>query len=380
MSRSRAFVESCERDVEICLNDSKIYWKPRAALHIVIARHVDHGCFELAIYNPELDKEMSRIYLDAHKVRGRVDQAEVQRRIAEKHNHNNHLGLQGLKHSRFTPEEVTKDVEDKMMMCYILSRLRPMQGLAIIAAALGEPDILVLKPVDMVPIGVSFSRQVSQAMPFAIPDLRTAGSLTDLPATQADSFQRMMRRSTRWDVLAQEQNPVQLAWKASIRKVIIRNAVQRSRDHLQALETSAVLAHAKRHSTRRKAVDYQRNLALPAASKRGQLLPALAHHRPVSPTAAISSPLRSPLQQQRKHIDRPSVLQDSGQLLRKLSYDSGSRSPSSSPTSSNGDRVPSLIDSFSAKSTSCPSPPSLGPHRCYVLQDAISRACAGVSL
>ena len=50
--------------VSILFQGTKHYWRTRTMIDIIIAHHQHHRCIEVVAYNPEVDVEASRLYID----------------------------------------------------------------------------------------------------------------------------------------------------------------------------------------------------------------------------------------------------------------------------------------------------------------------------
>lgn len=106
------------QEVQIIYDDSKAYWKARTNLDIVIALHKKCACLEVVVYNPELDREAPRLYLNALVVNQHLNRAELDKRVNEK----KEVFIRSKK--PFNAMEITKEVLDEMMQNYVLSRLQ----------------------------------------------------------------------------------------------------------------------------------------------------------------------------------------------------------------------------------------------------------------
>lgn len=370
---SKALIIHCAVGAEVCLNDRKIYWRPRADLDVVIVRHPLHCCLEMAIYNPELDKEAPRIFLNSQKIFEQVDQTEAQRRIAER------IQELDLQEMEYCPATVTKAVQDKMTMCYLLSSLHfnPALGLAVFAPDGGAAAMAIDHPEGLTPTTITFVKRVTVncavfcgALHDLHHEMKQATSFTDLTASNVDVFRRLFRSSIQWN----HYKTAKSRWVKAIQSVIIQNQVKHWRSRLAAMEKAKLrLADGgdRRPHILRKHPEHLPKLYISTSPKAA----SASDGRDRTPSLPILNCPGSAL------LSRPATARP-GSARPNGSRPSSAISPkhhSSSPCSPSAlfmasAALPSLVDSFRK---SPPSPKPLPSHRTYVLEDAIGRACCG---
>lgn len=404
--------------VEICLSDSKTYWRPRATVDIVIAHHIKVSCYEIIVYNPELDKETPRLYIDEQTLRMHIDPVELARKVAEMKEHELRC-----RHS-FHLSEATKGIEDKMIMNYLYSRinidtavdaqtasavlLSPQTGDTVVDEITRRLDIILLTPPKhLIPLALTFvkggtatSLIVRQMLHDMESQLRQAMCLTELTANTSDVFHQMIRQSFHW----KQYSPARLRWIKAVNRVIIKNHTDRLRARFQAAEDAVEKEKFHRWHKESKQMNRVRILRKtidtpsplpPMTSSLKVRLDDSTMMRSGSPgcsgkltafasTSTANSPTHRSSKGSSKERRAARETFHHGEELsarrRLAKIDHIHRSPGTATAEEclvAPGAVPTLLDSFYVKSAS-PARPLSGSHRPYILSDAISRAVAGV--
>lgn len=117
--------------VQVLFNEVKMFWRSHVTVNVVIALHELPNCLEVIVYHPELDKESSRIYLNASLIRHHVDEI-----LDSRAQHDKERSVQLIEPFDVRSTHHTK--RDALIVEYILSRLHPM--------AAGDELIVELRP------------------------------------------------------------------------------------------------------------------------------------------------------------------------------------------------------------------------------------------
>lgn len=290
-------------DFTVLYDDSKNYWKARATLDILIANHTKFNCVEVAVYNPELDKEAPRIYLDLKAIEKHLDYPDLERRVAEKKE--SFLRMKKPCNSA----DIVREVHDSMVVTYIMNRLQverspsanptaaapgsdpaaeppaddfsmvisPLTGDIVVNEALRRLDSLMDKPLGVTPIQCSFQKKLrAEAIELAMNSfkneadaLRRATHLAEITSASADGFRTALAERMR---LQRKMSLPRQRWVRAVHRVVIQNHVAMVRRRLEdieerkrlAEEEAAELANPSKKSTRsrilRKSID---NSSLP---------------------------------------------------------------------------------------------------------------------
>ena len=107
----------CTDTVSVIFDGAKSFWKTRTNLDVLIVEHAKQLCYELIAYNATVGVEAPRIYLSSLLLAQKIDQAEVQARVADKKE-----ALTRAKKT-FNAADLTKEVTYGLISQYILARL-----------------------------------------------------------------------------------------------------------------------------------------------------------------------------------------------------------------------------------------------------------------
>jgi hypothetical protein len=107
---------SCEiamaTSVEITFDGTKFYWKTRNTVDVVIAHHIAHKVFEVIVYEPTLDREAPRLYLNEEILMPKIDHNEVNSKLSFAKRNNVPL-----------TEKLVQGIMNKAISDFILNRL-----------------------------------------------------------------------------------------------------------------------------------------------------------------------------------------------------------------------------------------------------------------
>jgi hypothetical protein len=67
---------------EVTFDGTKFYWRTRNTVDVVIAHHKAQQVFEVIVYEPSLDVEAPRLYLDETILMPKVDHSEANSKIS----------------------------------------------------------------------------------------------------------------------------------------------------------------------------------------------------------------------------------------------------------------------------------------------------------
>jgi hypothetical protein len=67
--------------IEQIFEGVKFYWRSRTTIDITMVEHLNHKVIEIITYEPNINKEGSRIYIDAEVLRARMDQSIVDEQV-----------------------------------------------------------------------------------------------------------------------------------------------------------------------------------------------------------------------------------------------------------------------------------------------------------
>src|ERR1700722_6180605 len=82
MSRKQSYI--CTDTVSVIFDGAKSFWKTRTNLDVLIVDHPKQLCYEVISYNPTIGVESPRIYLSSLLLGQKIDQVDLQSRVAEK--------------------------------------------------------------------------------------------------------------------------------------------------------------------------------------------------------------------------------------------------------------------------------------------------------
>jgi hypothetical protein len=72
-----------DSSVDVIYQGAKCFWRTRNTVDIIIVQHNEFNVLELITYEPSIDKEAPRIYLDNLVLDSKIDKAEVEVKLKE---------------------------------------------------------------------------------------------------------------------------------------------------------------------------------------------------------------------------------------------------------------------------------------------------------
>lgn len=97
---------------KVVFQGSKFFWRTRNNIDVTIVSHIDLGTVEIIAYEPSLNLEAERIYLDSFILDSKLNQAEIEAKFCFAKQNN-------IPHTA----QFEADVEARAVADYILSRL-----------------------------------------------------------------------------------------------------------------------------------------------------------------------------------------------------------------------------------------------------------------
>lgn len=91
----------------------KFFWRTRNSLDIILAEHTELDTTEIIIYEPSIDKEATRIYLNTTVLRSKIDQVNIDAQISFAKRNNVPL-----------TEEWIESIVNKAKGDYVMNRLQ----------------------------------------------------------------------------------------------------------------------------------------------------------------------------------------------------------------------------------------------------------------
>jgi hypothetical protein len=98
--------------VHVIFDGNKFYWRTRNTVDVIITEHKYCNAFEIVVYEPTLDKEAPRIYLDAALLLSKVHECDIDSKISFANR--NHVSI---------TEGMVHHIMNKAISDYILNRL-----------------------------------------------------------------------------------------------------------------------------------------------------------------------------------------------------------------------------------------------------------------
>lgn len=103
---------STSREPVVIFQGSKFFWRTRNTVDVTIIEHQALKMTEIVCYEPSIDLESSRVYLDSVILSGRVDHAQIEEKMSFAKRNNVPL-----------TEKFVSDVAHQATADYILNRL-----------------------------------------------------------------------------------------------------------------------------------------------------------------------------------------------------------------------------------------------------------------
>lgn len=169
-SKRQSFIST--QAVEIVFEGSKTFWKSRTNLEIVIVSHTKYLTIEVLVFHPNIGKESPRLYLHSLLLAGKIDQNDLQAKLAEK--------KEAIIRQRkpVNAQQLTKELLNNAIAQYVMSRLQfvtetedepfraflvPMTGDVIVDQEKQLLDIIVSKPPNLEPVQSNFQKKLTLA-------------------------------------------------------------------------------------------------------------------------------------------------------------------------------------------------------------------------
>lgn len=114
---SRGDTMSGDYVAEVIFQGSKCYWRTRNTVDIMLVLHNEFNVIEVITYEPTIDKEAPRIYLDNSILNTKIDQEEAQEKLR--------VAKELILRRREVPnaEKLLKEIINNAKTDYILNRL-----------------------------------------------------------------------------------------------------------------------------------------------------------------------------------------------------------------------------------------------------------------
>lgn len=110
-------IEDPDEKLHIIFDGSISLWRSRTNLDLLIIHHEKHSCIEVVAYNPEVDQEAPRLYLDSRVLFATFDEHEIQGKVEE-------ITEQLIRNKNdFDPSQVRIDSMYSLAYSYVKSRL-----------------------------------------------------------------------------------------------------------------------------------------------------------------------------------------------------------------------------------------------------------------
>ena len=69
--------------IDILFEGSKHYWRTRTMIDIIVAHHIYHNCIEIIAYNPQVDVEANRIYINYENLLRNLNHSYFEEKLSE---------------------------------------------------------------------------------------------------------------------------------------------------------------------------------------------------------------------------------------------------------------------------------------------------------
>jgi carbonic anhydrase len=122
---------------EIAFDGTKFYWRTRNTVDVVIVHHKDCNTFEVIIYEPTLDKEAPRIYLNEKILMPKVDHNEIDSKLSFAKR--NSLPLT----EKFVSGIVNKSVSDFILNRLLIKELVASEKIFLVDFRIDENEIMI---------------------------------------------------------------------------------------------------------------------------------------------------------------------------------------------------------------------------------------------
>lgn len=243
--------------VSVIFDGAKSFWKTRTNLDVLIVEHSKQLCYELIVYNATIGVEAPRIYLSSLLLAQKIDQAELQARVADKKE-----ALTRAKKT-FNAAELSKEVAYGLISQYILARLSipndlpegtltvmlmPCTGDKIVDVDTQRLDVICEKPNLTIPLQVARQKN-STASEFQAKmnelksesnALAQATHFAELATSSVDGFKLMLAEKMRLELEMKRKYSVpRLRWINAINRILVQNYVAKVKIRLDTLAQEA---------------------------------------------------------------------------------------------------------------------------------------------
>lgn len=102
---------------EVIYQGTKSYWRTRTTIDLMVVHHLGHNVLEVVTYEPSIDREAPRIYLDNTVLDSKIDQTEIEEKLK--------AAKEPILRRREVPdnEKLLKQIVNSTKVAYILNRL-----------------------------------------------------------------------------------------------------------------------------------------------------------------------------------------------------------------------------------------------------------------
>ena len=236
--------------VEVLLECSKSYWKVRANIDVLIVCHTASQCIEIIMFDPERNLEANRLYLNSVLLAGKVDQKEIQAKLAEKKE--SYTRQKKL----FSAPQVTKELMTQAMLNFIQIRLQisvlTEREFIVTLANMSDADVITQnglldvvypnKPQTVTPLECQFVKKFKSVdvnytlnhLKHEEEVLKSATKLAELATVE--EFASVISEKLRVErKMRSMYTPARWRWIRAINRVLVRNYVARIRKRVIAM-------------------------------------------------------------------------------------------------------------------------------------------------
>jgi hypothetical protein len=237
--------------IDIIFEGPKSYWKARVTLEIILVHHTHQQCLEVIVFHPDKNIEAPRIYINTSIVLGKLDKAELQKKVASK--------KETLTRSKkpFNQTMLMKEVTKDILVNFVFPRLQLGVGVEFTMVLVPQTGDMVAdaetnrieeqyasKPDSVLLHSAIFSKKVTNTDILAALGqyqdeavaLRRATRAAELATSSVDGFKLILAERKKWKLLA----PARLRWIKAINRVLIQQYVEKVRIRVDALYSKPI--------------------------------------------------------------------------------------------------------------------------------------------
>jgi hypothetical protein len=122
---------------EITFDGTKFYWRTRNTVDVVIAHHKECQIFEVIVYEPTLDREAPRLYLDEKILMPKVDHNEINSKISFANRNDVPLT------EKFVTGIVNKAVADFVLNRLVIQELVASEKRFVVGLVIDDNDVMI---------------------------------------------------------------------------------------------------------------------------------------------------------------------------------------------------------------------------------------------